>query len=55
MTERRENEKTVVQEVDRADLAHVDGGVSPPIDGNIPICPPWFPGHPPAPNPWLVK
>ena len=48
MTEKRESEKTVVHEVDRAELAQVDGGAADP-GGNIPICPPWWPGHPPRP------
>jgi hypothetical protein len=50
MTEKRENEKVVVHEVDRAELAQVDGGSD---DGNPPFCGthpphpgwPWLPGH----------
>jgi len=27
-------------------LELVSGGVTPDAGGNIPTCPPWFPGHP---------
>jgi hypothetical protein len=51
MTDKRENEKTVVHEIDRAELAQVDGGSAadgfPPLCGTYPTPTPWLPSHPP--------
>ena len=59
MTDKRENEKTVVQEVERAELAQVDGGSDdglPPFCGTHPTPWPWSPrlicGTYPTPTPW---
>ena len=45
VTDKRANEKTVVQEVERAELAQVDGGSD---DGLPPFCG----THRSIPNPW---
>jgi hypothetical protein len=57
MIDKRENEKTVVHEVDRAELAQVDGGSDnvdiPPICGtHLPHPAPWLPRSQPSPWPW---
>jgi hypothetical protein len=49
MTDERGNLETVVHEVDRAELAQVDGGDDiPPLCGTHTPNPwPWLPSHPP--------
>jgi hypothetical protein len=42
----RESENTAPEVLTEEQLELVAGGVTVDAGGNIPICPPWFPGRP---------
>ena len=46
---KREAEDTAPEALTDEQLEIVVGGVTPDAGGNIPTCPPWFPGHPHGP------
>ena len=46
---KREAENTAPEALTDEQLEIVVGGVTPDAGGNIPTCPPWFPGHPHGP------
>ena len=42
----RDSENTAPQVLTEEQLERVAGGVTVDPGGNVPICPPWFPGRP---------
>jgi hypothetical protein len=46
---KRKSENTAPEVLTDEQLELVSGGgLTPDAGGNIPTCPPWFPGHPPG-------
>jgi hypothetical protein len=53
---KREAEQTAPEALTDEQLELVSGGdLTPDAGGNIPTCPPWFPGHPPGIIPSHVR